>query len=75
MSERTWTRRLRRADPLSFPRSMYSFALSFQVFGKYAQAIPRMFLVLLGTVICECHHTPRLPQLLTVLAEQMSSSP
>ncbi|KAI5481469.1 hypothetical protein MNV49_004226 [Pseudohyphozyma bogoriensis] len=31
--------------------NMYSFALTFQVFGKYAQAIPRMFLVMIGTVI------------------------
>lgn len=30
---------------------MYSFALTFQVLGKYAQAIPRVFLVILGTVV------------------------
>lgn len=30
---------------------MYSFALTFQVLGKYAQMIPRVFLVLLGTVV------------------------
>ncbi|KAM0756584.1 putative purine-cytosine permease [Meredithblackwellia eburnea MCA 4105] len=31
--------------------NMYSFALTFQVFGKFAQSIPRMFLVLFGTII------------------------
>ncbi|ORY81769.1 putative purine-cytosine permease [Leucosporidium creatinivorum] len=31
--------------------NMYSFSLSFQVFGSYAQAVPRMFLVILGTII------------------------
>ncbi|KAK4057008.1 Purine-cytosine permease fcy21 [Microbotryomycetes sp. JL221] len=31
--------------------NMYSFALTFQAFGSYAQAIPRMFLVILGTGI------------------------
>ncbi|KAF8488734.1 permease for cytosine/purines, uracil, thiamine, allantoin-domain-containing protein [Gautieria morchelliformis] len=31
--------------------NMYSFALTFQVLGKYAQAIPRVFLVLAGTVV------------------------
>ncbi|TDL19282.1 hypothetical protein BD410DRAFT_774153 [Rickenella mellea] len=31
--------------------NMYSFALTFQVLGKYAQAIPRMFLVILGTIV------------------------
>ncbi|KAF8591678.1 hypothetical protein K439DRAFT_1644055 [Ramaria rubella] len=31
--------------------NMYSFALTFQVFGKYAQAIPRVFLVMAGTVV------------------------
>lgn len=31
--------------------NMYSFALTFQAFGKYAQAIPRIFLVLAGTAI------------------------
>jgi len=31
--------------------NMYSFALTFQVLGRYAQVIPRFFLVLLGTTI------------------------
>jgi len=31
--------------------NMYSFALTFQVLGKYAQSVPRLFLVVLGTVI------------------------
>ncbi|SGY60748.1 BQ5605_C007g04480 [Microbotryum silenes-dioicae] len=31
--------------------NMYSFALTFQAFGKAAQSIPRMFLVIIGTVI------------------------
>jgi len=31
--------------------NMYSFALTFQVLGRYAQVIPRFFLVILGTVI------------------------
>ncbi|KAM0751475.1 hypothetical protein T439DRAFT_211182 [Meredithblackwellia eburnea MCA 4105] len=31
--------------------NMYSFALTFQAFGKYAQAVPRFFLVCVGTVI------------------------
>lgn len=30
---------------------MYSFALTFQAFGKYAQSIPRIFLVIIGTAI------------------------
>lgn len=30
---------------------MYSFALTFQVLGPYAQKIPRVFLVIVGTVI------------------------
>ncbi|KAL8279823.1 hypothetical protein RQP46_007673 [Phenoliferia psychrophenolica] len=30
---------------------LYSFALTFQAFGKFAQAIPRIFLVCIGTVI------------------------
>lgn len=31
--------------------NMYSFALTFQVLGPFAQRIPRVFLVLLGTVV------------------------
>ncbi|KAI5118639.1 hypothetical protein M0805_000015 [Coniferiporia weirii] len=31
--------------------NMYSFALTFQVLGRYAQRIPRVFLVLLGTAV------------------------
>ncbi|KLO11603.1 hypothetical protein SCHPADRAFT_830812 [Schizopora paradoxa] len=31
--------------------NMYSFALTFQVLGRYAQMIPRVFLVLLGSVV------------------------
>jgi purine-cytosine permease-like protein len=31
--------------------NMYSFALTFQAFGKFAQSIPRMFLVCIGTAI------------------------
>lgn len=31
--------------------NMYSFALTFQVLGRYAQMIPRLFLVILGTVV------------------------
>ncbi|THH02634.1 hypothetical protein EW145_g6721 [Phellinidium pouzarii] len=31
--------------------NMYSFALTFQVFGRHVQRIPRVFLVVLGTVI------------------------
>jgi len=31
--------------------NMYSFALTFQVLGRYAQMIPRFFLVIVGTVI------------------------
>jgi len=31
--------------------NMYSFALTFQAFGKFAQSIPRMFLVVIGTAI------------------------
>lgn len=31
--------------------NMYSFALTFQVLGRYAQQIPRVFLVILGTVV------------------------
>ncbi|KAK4704490.1 hypothetical protein P7C70_g1724, partial [Phenoliferia sp. Uapishka_3] len=31
--------------------NMYSFALTFQAFGRAAQAIPRMFLVIAGTII------------------------
>jgi len=31
--------------------NMYSFALTFQVLGRYAQVIPRFFLVILGTII------------------------
>jgi len=31
--------------------NMYSFALTFQVFGRYAQMIPRFFLVIVGTVV------------------------
>ncbi|KAH8110364.1 permease for cytosine/purines, uracil, thiamine, allantoin-domain-containing protein [Phellopilus nigrolimitatus] len=31
--------------------TMYSFALTFQVFGRCAQLVPRVFLVLVGTVV------------------------
>lgn len=33
--------------------NLYSFALTFQAYGKRAQSIPRFFLVILGTVICK----------------------
>lgn len=32
--------------------NLYSFALTFQAFGRFAQAIPRFFLVIIGTIIC-----------------------
>jgi purine-cytosine permease-like protein len=33
--------------------NVYSFALTFQAFGKYFQLIPRFFLCIVCTVVCE----------------------
>lgn len=33
-------------------QNVYSFALTFQSFGRYAQAIPRFFLCIVCTAIC-----------------------
>ncbi|KAG8989788.1 purine-cytosine permease [Tulasnella sp. JGI-2019a] len=55
--------------------NMYSFALTFQVFGRHAQSIPRVFLVVLGTIIYiilaiigASHFEEALNTLLTVLS-------
>lgn len=57
--------------------NMYSFALTFQAFGKYAQSIPRIFLVILGTgiyVALACAGASSFEDVLDTLLVRFSSS-